>query len=413
MQLIACPWCGPREEAEFHYGGQAHVAYPEDPAALTDERVGALRVLPRQPQGPVRRALEPQRRLPPLVQRRPRHRHLPLRERLPERRDQPHDASVPPRVAGSTATPPSTSPSTGSRTTATPATPWPRRCSPTACTRSPRASSSAGPAASSRPGPRTPAAWSRSRSHSPSRCCWPRRSSCYDGLVARGLPGQGRLAEVADPARYDAMHAHGDVLVVGAGPAGLTAALAAARPAPASSLVDEQTEAGGSLLGHRPARRRPALDWVAAAVAELADVPRRAAPAAHHRLRPLRRRPRARARAPHRPPRRGGARARLPPAGLAHPRPHDRGRHRRPRAPGRLRRQRPPGHHARRRRPDVPAPLRRARRAARPSSSPPTTAPTPPRFDLHARRRARRGGGRRPVGGAGAAPTSASGPGSR
>ena len=31
MQLIACPWCGPREETEFHYGGQAHVAYPADP----------------------------------------------------------------------------------------------------------------------------------------------------------------------------------------------------------------------------------------------------------------------------------------------------------------------------------------------------------------------------------------------
>lgn len=37
MQLIACPWCGPREEVEFHYGGQAHVAYPDDPAILSDE----------------------------------------------------------------------------------------------------------------------------------------------------------------------------------------------------------------------------------------------------------------------------------------------------------------------------------------------------------------------------------------
>ncbi|MEZ0493509.1 sarcosine oxidase subunit delta [Kineococcus sp. TBRC 1896] len=36
MQLIECPWCGPREEIEFHYGGQAHVAYPQDPAALDD-----------------------------------------------------------------------------------------------------------------------------------------------------------------------------------------------------------------------------------------------------------------------------------------------------------------------------------------------------------------------------------------
>jgi sarcosine oxidase subunit delta len=37
VQLIECPWCGPREEVEFHYGGQAHVAYPEDPQALSDE----------------------------------------------------------------------------------------------------------------------------------------------------------------------------------------------------------------------------------------------------------------------------------------------------------------------------------------------------------------------------------------
>ncbi|MGE5094790.1 MAG: sarcosine oxidase subunit delta, partial [Betaproteobacteria bacterium] len=28
MLLIPCPWCGPREEIEFSYGGQAHVAYP-------------------------------------------------------------------------------------------------------------------------------------------------------------------------------------------------------------------------------------------------------------------------------------------------------------------------------------------------------------------------------------------------
>lgn len=36
MLLIHCPWCGNREETEFRYGGQAHVDYPEDPAALDD-----------------------------------------------------------------------------------------------------------------------------------------------------------------------------------------------------------------------------------------------------------------------------------------------------------------------------------------------------------------------------------------
>jgi sarcosine oxidase subunit delta len=37
MLLISCPWCGEREETEFHYGGQALVAYPADPSELSDE----------------------------------------------------------------------------------------------------------------------------------------------------------------------------------------------------------------------------------------------------------------------------------------------------------------------------------------------------------------------------------------
>lgn len=40
MQLITCPWCGPREEVEFHYGGQAHVDYPVEPADLSDREWG-------------------------------------------------------------------------------------------------------------------------------------------------------------------------------------------------------------------------------------------------------------------------------------------------------------------------------------------------------------------------------------
>jgi sarcosine oxidase subunit alpha len=96
----------------------------------------------------------------------------------------------------------------------------------------------------------------------------------HDGLVAHGLPGQGRLAEVPDSARYDAVHHHVDVLVVGAGPAGLSAALTAARAGARVALVDEQSEAGGSLLsGTDRLDDAPALQWVAAAVAELAGHP--------------------------------------------------------------------------------------------------------------------------------------------
>lgn len=40
MLLIPCPHCGPRPELEFRYGGQAHIARPENPAALTDEQWG-------------------------------------------------------------------------------------------------------------------------------------------------------------------------------------------------------------------------------------------------------------------------------------------------------------------------------------------------------------------------------------
>lgn len=67
-----------------------------------------------------------------------------------------------------------------------------------------------------------------------------------DGLVARGIRGgRGRLAEVPDTARYDARHVHTDLLVVGAGPAGVAAALTAARTGARVVLVDEQTEASG------------------------------------------------------------------------------------------------------------------------------------------------------------------------
>ncbi|MGC1816876.1 MAG: sarcosine oxidase subunit delta [Casimicrobiaceae bacterium] len=36
MLMIACPWCGPREQTEFAYGGEAHIARPTDPDALND-----------------------------------------------------------------------------------------------------------------------------------------------------------------------------------------------------------------------------------------------------------------------------------------------------------------------------------------------------------------------------------------
>jgi sarcosine oxidase subunit alpha len=52
MMLIPCPWCGPRDEAEYHYGGQAHVPYPADPAALTDEEWARYLFFRANPKGP-------------------------------------------------------------------------------------------------------------------------------------------------------------------------------------------------------------------------------------------------------------------------------------------------------------------------------------------------------------------------
>lgn len=52
MLLISCPWCGPREETEFRYGGQAHVAYPESPLELDDATWGEYLFVRDNPKGP-------------------------------------------------------------------------------------------------------------------------------------------------------------------------------------------------------------------------------------------------------------------------------------------------------------------------------------------------------------------------
>lgn len=92
----------------------------------------------------------------------------------------------------------------------------------------------------------------------------------YEGLVARGLSGRGRLSSRPDPARYDTMHAHCDLLVVGAGPAGLAATLAAARSGARVILVDELPQPGGSLLGGQELLDgAPATAWAGDVVAEL------------------------------------------------------------------------------------------------------------------------------------------------
>jgi heterotetrameric sarcosine oxidase delta subunit len=41
MMRIECPWCGPRDQEEFRCGGQAHIARPTDPGALSDREWSA------------------------------------------------------------------------------------------------------------------------------------------------------------------------------------------------------------------------------------------------------------------------------------------------------------------------------------------------------------------------------------
>jgi sarcosine oxidase subunit alpha len=99
--------------------------------------------------------------------------------------------------------------------------------------------------------------------------------SLYDGLSARLLSGLGRLDPTPDKAVYDKKFVHTDVLVVGAGPAGLAAAVTAARSGARVVLVDDQSELGGSLLSGRSERVDgiAALDWVADVAAELDGAP--------------------------------------------------------------------------------------------------------------------------------------------
>jgi heterotetrameric sarcosine oxidase delta subunit len=52
MLKLNCPWCGPRDETEYHYGGQAHVPYPENPGALTDEQWAEYLFFRDNPKGP-------------------------------------------------------------------------------------------------------------------------------------------------------------------------------------------------------------------------------------------------------------------------------------------------------------------------------------------------------------------------
>lgn len=73
--------------------------------------------------------------------------------------------------------------------------------------------------------------------------------------------------------KFEARNWHCDVLIAGAGPAGLMAALTAGRAGQRVLIADEGVEAGGSLLSRRhQIDGQAATDWIYSAVAELATM---------------------------------------------------------------------------------------------------------------------------------------------
>lgn len=102
---------------------------------------------------------------------------------------------------------------------------------------------------------------------------WPKAfwDRVYEPVI-RAAAGLGKPPKLADPDRYANTYAHCDVLVIGAGPAGLAAALAASESGARVILCDEQSEMGGSLLAEAGAtiEDHAAADWVAATLATLA-----------------------------------------------------------------------------------------------------------------------------------------------
>jgi sarcosine oxidase subunit alpha len=91
----------------------------------------------------------------------------------------------------------------------------------------------------------------------------------YESLI-RKAAGMGRSPLENDPDFYDHINQHCDVLIVGAGPAGLAAALTAARSGARVILADEQSEFGGSLLSTtEKLDGKPASEWVSAVTEEL------------------------------------------------------------------------------------------------------------------------------------------------
>ncbi|CAA9424914.1 MAG: Sarcosine oxidase alpha subunit [uncultured Rubellimicrobium sp.] len=95
----------------------------------------------------------------------------------------------------------------------------------------------------------------------------------YEPIIRRAA-GLGMLSKEPDPDTYDKGFLHCDVLVIGAGPAGLMAALTAGRAGARVILADEDFALGGRLNAEtHEVGGQSGVGWAALVAAELAGMP--------------------------------------------------------------------------------------------------------------------------------------------
>jgi methylglutamate dehydrogenase subunit C len=103
---------------------------------------------------------------------------------------------------------------------------------------------------------------------------WPKSfwEKVYEPIIRRAA-GLGTASKEADPDKYEKSYAHCDLLVIGAGPTGLMAALTAARSGARVILADEGARLGGSLLHEaEEIDGKSGFDWAQVVIAELASM---------------------------------------------------------------------------------------------------------------------------------------------
>ena len=332
---IACPYCGVRDVREFTYLGDATPRAPRCAGAgRASSASSTMSICATIRPALHRRALVSRRRMPGLAcgdarhahardRRRPRLQGWPMsaaaschfrRAAQPHRLERRLDRSL---AAGARII------STARRSTASPATRSRRRCSPTASGWSAAASNIIGRAAFSPPGRKSRMRWSncaaapgasRTRARPRSRCstglrrrartagrrcasifsrsirCWrrssrrasttrpscgrPRSGSASTSPSSAAPPGLGRAAAEPDPDHYEQAYAFCDVLIIGAGAAGLAAAQVAARSGARVIVCEQDFVAGGRLLADdREIGGVPGSAWAEAIVAELGGLP--------------------------------------------------------------------------------------------------------------------------------------------